>query len=199
MINFLSNWIEQITISVIIVSIFELILPNGSIKKYIKIVLGIYIVFSIISPFVDSKALYNIENAKVDAFIDNIEKESKTQINQKSMDTRLEELYLKQLEEDINKNVKEFGYEVYKCEIEADLKNSNKSAGIQKIKLVLEENTEKIGKIHEVNISINESYEESGKTAARGNEANENITESIKQSLAEHYDIPKDIILIKTK
>ena len=39
MINFLSNWIEQIAIAVIIVSIFELILPKGNLKKYIKEVL----------------------------------------------------------------------------------------------------------------------------------------------------------------
>ena len=39
MINFLSNWIEQIAIAVIIVSIFELILPKGNLKKYIDIIL----------------------------------------------------------------------------------------------------------------------------------------------------------------
>ena len=95
MISFLSNWTEQITIAVIVVSIFELILPNGNIKKYIKVVLGIYIVFSIISPFVDSKALYDIENAKIDTFLDNLENTNQTKINQKSMDERLEELYIK--------------------------------------------------------------------------------------------------------
>ena len=36
MINFLSDWIEQIAIAVIIVSIFELILPKGNLKKYIN-------------------------------------------------------------------------------------------------------------------------------------------------------------------
>ena len=53
MINFLSNWIEQIAIAVIIVSIFELILPKGNLKKYIKLVLGIYIIFCMIYPFVN--------------------------------------------------------------------------------------------------------------------------------------------------
>ena len=61
MINFLSNWIEGIAIAAIIASIFEMIIPNGNIKKYIKVILGIYVVFSIIAPFVDSKALYSIK------------------------------------------------------------------------------------------------------------------------------------------
>ena len=42
MINFLSNWIEQIAISVIIVSIFELILPKGNLKKYKSCTWNIY-------------------------------------------------------------------------------------------------------------------------------------------------------------
>ena len=55
MIEFLSKWIEGIAIAVIIASIFEMILPNGNIKKNVKVILGIYIVFSIISPFSESK------------------------------------------------------------------------------------------------------------------------------------------------
>ena len=39
MIDFLSNWVEQITIGVVIAGIFELILPKGNIKKYIKVVI----------------------------------------------------------------------------------------------------------------------------------------------------------------
>ena len=47
MIEFLSNWIQGIAIAVIIASIFEMLLPNGNIKKYVKVILGIYIVFCI--------------------------------------------------------------------------------------------------------------------------------------------------------
>ena len=47
MIEFLSKWIEGIAIAVIIASIFEMILPNGNVKKYVKVILSIYIVFSI--------------------------------------------------------------------------------------------------------------------------------------------------------
>lgn len=73
MINFLSKWIEGIAIAVIIASIFEMILPDGNIKKYIKIVLGIYIIFSIISPFVDSKELYSLNISKeIDTYSNDI-------------------------------------------------------------------------------------------------------------------------------
>lgn len=73
MINFLGKWIEGIAIAVIIASIFEMILPDGNIKKYVKIVLGIYIIFSIISPFVDRKELYNLNIFKeIDTYSNNI-------------------------------------------------------------------------------------------------------------------------------
>ena len=73
MINFLSKWIEGIAIAVIVASIFEMILPDGNIKKYVKIVLGIYIIFSIISPFVDSKELYSLNISKeIDTYSNDI-------------------------------------------------------------------------------------------------------------------------------
>lgn len=212
MISFISKWIEQITISVIIVSIFEMILPNGNLKKYIKVVLGIYIIFSIISPFVDSKALYKIETTKVDKFIDEIEENSQKQISSSNIDARLEKLYIKEIEEDISKRVKEYGYKVNKCEIDADLKNKNTNSGIHKIKLILEE--EKIGKIQEVNISANQANDEKSKTMDEVDL--ENVSESeeekdinnlkklsnsekIKQNLAKNYNISEEIIKIKMK
>lgn len=49
MIDFLSNWAQGIIVAVIIATIIEMILPNGSSKKYVKVVVGIYILFTIIS------------------------------------------------------------------------------------------------------------------------------------------------------
>ena len=49
---FFNGWIQGIVVAVIITIIVEMILPEGNSKKYIKIVLGIFIVFSIISPII---------------------------------------------------------------------------------------------------------------------------------------------------
>lgn len=191
MINFLSTWIEQITITVLIVSIFELILPNGNIKKYIKVVLGIYIIFSIISPFVDSNALYNIENVKFDSFLDNIEKRT-TPVSQQSMDSRLEELYKKELKEDIAKKIGEYGYEIYKADIDADFKNSSSEPGIHKINLILKKKGQ-IDTIEEVNIAIS-GRKENDDTE----DFSENI-ENIKNNLATSYEIDPKLIRVKLK
>ena len=74
MIEFLSKWIEGIAITVIIASIFEMILPNGNIKKYVKVILRIYVIFSIISPFTNNKVMGNFDlSKKIEKYSENIE------------------------------------------------------------------------------------------------------------------------------
>ena len=46
--GFLNSWLQGIIVSVVISTIIEMILPNGNTKKYVKVVLGIYVMFNII-------------------------------------------------------------------------------------------------------------------------------------------------------
>ena len=55
MISFLSSWVKNLCLALIVVSILEMILPNNKTKKYVKMVMGMYILFSIIEPFVENK------------------------------------------------------------------------------------------------------------------------------------------------
>ena len=50
--GWVSNWIQGIIIAVVISTIVEMILPEGNSKKYIKVVIGVYILFSIVSPVI---------------------------------------------------------------------------------------------------------------------------------------------------
>ena len=52
MIKYISSWAEGIIVAVIIASIIEMILPKGNTEKYIKTVIGIYILYTIISPVI---------------------------------------------------------------------------------------------------------------------------------------------------
>ena len=49
------NWTKAIVMAVIIVSILEMLLPNNKTKKYVKMVMGIFILYNIISPFIKDK------------------------------------------------------------------------------------------------------------------------------------------------
>ena len=90
MINFISSWAEQIILAVVIATIIELILPNNKNKKYIQMVIGVYILFNIISPIVNNKEiLADIEEYQLEEYNTTT---SEYVIDQSSMDKRLEKI-----------------------------------------------------------------------------------------------------------
>ena len=64
MINFLSSWVKNLCLALIVVSILEMLLPNNKTKKYVKMVMGLYILFSIIEPFIENinELKFNVED-----------------------------------------------------------------------------------------------------------------------------------------
>ena len=114
MIDFLSSWAKTLSLSVIIVSILEMLLPNNKTKKYIRMVMGIYILFNIVSPFMKSVQASSVENFSFENYTNNITVQTKN--NQSSIDKRLEQLYIEQLEKDIKTKITNKGYDVIKCD-----------------------------------------------------------------------------------
>ena len=169
--------------------------------------------FTIVSPFVKNKEIFNLNEI-------NLENYTKTQItsaevNQESMDKRIEKLYIQELEKDITKKVNEQGFNVIKCNVQAKISDNEEDSKITKIQLNVEksetdneENTEKIEnkiieeiqKVKPINTEINidkntkedkESSEENGKKAE--NTKKKKITktdiQNIKKFLIEEYEV----------
>ena len=53
MIDFISSWTQGVIVAVIIATIIEMIIPEGSSKKYIKVVIGVYVLFNIVAPVIN--------------------------------------------------------------------------------------------------------------------------------------------------
>ena len=53
MVEWISDWAESIIVAVIIATIIEMLLPEGNSKKYIKVVIGVYVLFTIITPIIN--------------------------------------------------------------------------------------------------------------------------------------------------
>ena len=191
MIHFLSSWVEQMAIGIAIISIFEMILPNGKLKKYVKMILGVYVVFNIISPFVNSDALYNFREESIENYTQNLITNS-SNINQESMDRRLEILYIEQIETNIANKVGELGYDTEKCKVEAVLNTKNTNSGVNKINLIVKEkqNENDIQKVHVNQINI-------GNVFNVNNESNNKKIKELKRNLAEYYEIDESVINIK--
>ena len=130
MIDFMSSWAEQIVLAVIIATIIEMILPQNKNKKYIQMVIGIYILFNIISPVIKNKEIFLIENYNIENYTT---VESKEILDQTSMDKRLEKIYLEELKNTVITKFEEEEFTVIKCDIDAELDTTKKNAGIHLI------------------------------------------------------------------
>lgn len=163
MINFMSSWAEQIVLAVIVATIIEMILPKNKNKKYIQMVIGVYVLFNIISPIIKNKDDFSIEKYN----IENYETKSQYEIDQSSMDERLEKIYLEELENTVIFKFEENNIEVTKCEVDAVLDTTKKNAGIHSITVKVKSVT------------------------------NESQLNQVKKELAEEFEIEDDKIIIK--
>lgn len=153
MISFLSSWAEQVILAVIIATILELILPNSKNKKYVQMVIGVYVLFNIISPIIKNKEKLVFSEIDLDKYIT-----TSTKVEQSSMDARLEKIYLDELENNIKSKFKNVGIEIIKCTIDAELDTTKKNAGIHSIDVKVK-NVDDEQKISKIKQEIIEEYE----------------------------------------
>lgn len=196
--NFLNTWLQGIIVCVIIATIIELILPSGSTKKYIKVVLGMFILFNIITPVINKITKNNFEISSI-INMDEYSKKMKTyetasqnQVSSNANEQTIKQIYISKLEKDIKNKLKEKNYIVSKIKIEI---NENEEYSIKQINLLVqkdEEETEKkqenaieIENIETINIQVNENIIPDQK------EENISVNEisKIKQYLASEYQI----------
>ncbi len=152
MVNWINSWLRGIVIAVIITTIIEMIIPEGNIKKYIKTVMGVYIIFAIISP-----AISKISGKELD-----IEKYIKSQTSKyqqpeiNTIDTNyyIEQTYLENIKKEIVEELIKRGYIVneFRAEIETGEIEYGK---IKKIEMKIVKNENKIENV-EISVGKNE-------------------------------------------
>ena len=197
MIEFISTWVKGLGVAIVIVSIIEMILPNNKTKKYIKMVLGIYIIFNIISPLVKNKDKLNLENLNLNDYTVN----TSTSVDQTSMNKRIETLYEDELEKDITKKLKEKGYELLECKVTAKIdenENNKDETKISNIKIKVEKKVAKQSEENSVEnkivtgiqqikkVDIGKAKEKETKNSSK---ISKTELEDIKKFLIEEYEV----------
>lgn len=191
MIEWVTSWAQGIIIAVIVATIIEMILPDGNCKKYIKVVIGVYILFSIISPVITkiTGKDFNIsEEFNLDKFYDEANSKSIYNDLDSNNSNNIMDIYITNLKADITSKLKNKGYEVITCNIEIKNKETYeiKSLDLKLMKIgenkeEKEENSnsniEKVKEVNDISIEIgkenNEANEENDST-----ENSENNTEN---------------------
>lgn len=201
MINGISNWAGNVVITVIIVTILEMILPECKNKKYVKTVLGVYLLFIIISPVVKVVANEEINLENLIKIEESISSSGNNAIGIQTSSS-IEEIYETNLENDIKNKLEQKGYNVSKMLLELELKDKNNYGKINKVSIQLEkqeitQNTSKknINIIEIVEIEVGERNTEDTEYKEKTKLTNEEKQE-IKKYLNTIYQVEENNITI---
>ncbi len=172
MIKFINSWAQGIILAVIIATIIEIILPEGKNKKYVKTVIGIYILFTIIYPLINKLTKTNINT-----LIENTTKQMSTYQEKNSLkidtDKYIESTYKKKIEEDIRKRANEKNLNITSLNVYIETEDENRYGMLNSLIIKVEKNeaskkNNNVNQIKEVNISkdvqSNEIIENKDKT-----------------------------------
>lgn len=171
MIAFLKSWCEGIIVAVILSILIESILPEGNHKKYVKVVIGVYVLFMILNPFLEKFGngleipkefdLPSVETSNIDP-------------------KNIQELYANGIEETLKSQIEEeFEVLVKHLEIVYDENYEN----IEKITLELEQK----GIVSVEKVEIGNTNEKQ--------ESHQNYTE-VQNYIAQNYNLDQTKILI---
>lgn len=161
LIKFINSWAQGIILAVIIATIIEIILPEGNNKKYVKTVIGIYILFSIIYPLITK---ISNKNVNLDSIINSTTKEMSKydDSNLITVETNayIENTYKQKLEEDIKQKIEEKGYTILELNLYIETENEEKYGQINSIIIQLKKDnivkaeTNTVNKVEEININV---------------------------------------------
>ena len=204
MLEFISVWAQGILVSVIIATIIEMILPNSSNSKYIKVVIGVFILFTIISPIINKFSSNKIsDKINFDSYIDTSTNNSAitTNVNLNNEDT-IRKMYEENLKIDIKTKITQKGYTV--GNINLDILNNDEYT-LSKIDLKIVAKNESINQNNNTNVTtIVENIEnirvDIGGSSKNKEEEKSLISESEKRKLKEYlssvYEVSENNIFV---
>lgn len=213
LIAFINSWVQGIILAVIIATIIEIILPEGNNKKYVKTIIGIYIMFVIVQPLI-SKMLN--KDVNIESIIQNTASTmSKLETNNNiTIETNayIEKTYKQKLEEDIKDKSSEKGYSISFLNLAIETGDSeeygqisNIAMKIDKIDKSIENERENkkgttnntINNVKTVQISVSDNKIIDGNDDdVKNTDISENEIETFKEYLSDVYGISKDKIQI---
>lgn len=205
--EWISNWIQGIIVAVIISTIIEMILPQGNCKKYIKVVIGVYILFSIISPVITklTGTNFNLANTfDLNEYIEASNHNTYENLNQ-SQENQIKEVYKTSLKKDMKEKIETKGYSVIDISIELtdagqytiNKLNLNLTKKVTKEEEMSENTVKNVETINKVKIQVgNEQSTKKQDTKKQEQTLSEQEKKELKQYLKSVYEIEEKNINI---
>ncbi|MEK3890777.1 stage III sporulation protein AF [Bacillus sp. FSL K6-3431] len=164
---FLSDWILNIIIFLLLAMVIDMLLPSSTMKKYAKLVIGLLLIGMILSP------IYKIMSMDFDLVLkslsptvneniqmqENLLEKKKREIQASQYAYTLEQLAVL-MKTDVEKEmIEKFDLTISNIKISADTNAEPIIEHLKSVKVSLETNKEKTSAITPVSININESSE----------------------------------------
>ena len=207
--DWISDWAGGIIIAVIIGTVIEMILPEGNSKKYIKMVIGIYVLFTIVSPIITKFTGESIQVSEVlelDKYIVEAEKAEKAK-NTKQNDNQdnIMKVYLSGIKSKKKKKIEAKGYnvksidvgvtddETYKIqyinlsvEENENISNPEENSGEDNEQNIIENTIEPVEQVEKVEVNIGSEKTDTEEKSEEDNDNKSQLSYSKKQELKEY-------------
>lgn len=199
--KFMSSWAQGIIIAVIIATIIEMLLPNNGNGKYVKVVIGIFILFSIISPVINKLKTSN-NSIDMDSYLEKSTKNTVTTSNF-NVDSKatIKKMYGENLKTDIKSKVNQKGYTIGDINLEI-LDNDEYTLNKIEFKVISKNNSNNKTKNTTTIVENIENIKVSLGGSSKDNEKEQKsiISESEKRKLKEYlsnvYEVNENNIII---
>lgn len=195
MVSFISSWAQQIIFAVIIGTILQMLLPEGKNKKYIKIVIGVYVLFAVISPVIG-------KDIDIDLNELNISLDNTTTSLDETNNKNINDIFVTNLVQDIKSKLNNKGYSCENVELQ-----TNENYEVEKITITgiyeVEDDEEKEEK-NENKVEINSISINEVQIGEKENSIKEQVVKGIpkseekdlKEYLSETYNVKEKNISI---
>ncbi len=102
--EFITNWLKELVTLFMIISLIDIIMPKGNMRRYVNFIIGILVIFTVISPLIKLKEVNLDIDGEVEAFS---EKDISLENMEEIRDGQIANLYLKSLNKELTDLIEE--------------------------------------------------------------------------------------------
>lgn len=196
MLGWLKGWVNQVIVAIIIAVIFELILPNGKNKKYIKMIINLYVLFVLVNPIVSKFINLSDNQFSGEILKKYFKQENAIEVNS-NLDSKeiIQNTFEKTIKDDIKNKLALKGYKTTSLSIyiynndENNMQIKSIDIEVQKDDKENKSSSNSINEIEKINIGRKEEKQEISKKEV----------EEIKKILSEEYSLDKSKINVNQR
>jgi stage III sporulation protein AF len=204
MIEGIKIWIKNIVTVIILMSFLEILVPNGKIKKYLKLIFGFIVMLIILNPIINF--INNNDELENEVFkISNeLTKKEYSFINSNIENKQIEQLaslYKNRIEEDIVFRVEsKYDVRVTRVNVEIDSSTEEKMGEIKGLELIVTEKKEKTKQeaipIVKIDISDSEGKDVQNNSINGEENLNNGLMKKIQEDITNIYSLDDNKVIV---